>query len=51
MSECEKFVAFANPRIHDIEDDLEIWEDLVPKVKLNTGTVSTPVLRICIALI
>jgi hypothetical protein len=36
MSECEKFVAFANPRIHDIEDDLEIWEDLVPKVKLST---------------
>ncbi len=34
MSECERFVSFANPRIEQIEDDLDIWEDLVPKVPL-----------------
>ena len=39
MSECERFVAFANPRIHDIEDELDIWEDLVPKVTVPQNQI------------
>ena len=33
MSECERFVSFANPGITHSEDGIDIWEDRVRKVK------------------